>query len=409
MDKKTVTHLLKKYTEGNCSAEEQALVDRWYLAEAAKRNSADPQNPIADRDRIWKGLQKQLALNTIDADDAEAKETEKHVKTIRLTRLKWMAAASVLLVASFFVYRFVSADNHEVLMAEIRKNDIAPGKNMATLTLPDGKTIKLSDNKTGIVIDARGLAYNDGARLNTHPAQSDTVQQAGNASITPFTAFSKKMMNVTTPRGGTYQVLLPDGSKVWLNAASSLSFPQEFDKQARVVMLIGEAYFEIAKKPEHPFRVMSIGQRVTVLGTHFNINAYRDEHRIKTTLIEGSVQVYAGASKEEVTLKPGQQTIMNFQDLKTTQANIEEVLAWKNGKFRFVNEDIKSIMEKISRWYDVDIDYRGDVTREKFSGQVSRFSNVSDILEVLQLTGFVHFKIENTGQKAKERRIVVLP
>jgi ferric-dicitrate binding protein FerR (iron transport regulator) len=230
---------------------------------------------------------------------------------------------------------------------------------------------------------------------------------APEATIKEMRMFSREMMSVRTPRGGTYQVVLPDGSKVWLNAGSSLTFPKKFDKQARVVMLTGEAYFEIAKNPAQPFRVLTIGQHVTVLGTHFNVNAYRDELAPRTTLVEGSVNV--SWANQTAILKPGQQAVMLNKSFKISKVNVDEVLSWKNGKFKFSNESIESLMRKISRWYDVDIEYRGEITKEKFGGQVSKFSKVSDILEVLQLTGYVHFKIEDPTEKGAGRRIVVLP
>jgi ferric-dicitrate binding protein FerR (iron transport regulator) len=188
-------------------------------------------------------------------------------------------------------------------------------------------------------------------------------------------------------------VVLPDGSKVFLNAASSLTYPISFVAlRERRVELKGEAYFEVAKDKNHPFIVKTQNQEIKVLGTHFNINSYADEPLTKTTLVEGSVLVKASGIQQ--ILKPGSQAINGYDGLRIVEANMDEVLAWKNGYFMFDSESIESVMRKISRWYNIDVAFKGNVSKDKFGGTVSRFANVSQVLRKLEYTNKVHFIIE---------------
>jgi ferric-dicitrate binding protein FerR (iron transport regulator) len=249
------------------------------------------------------------------------------------------------------------------------QQDVAPGSNKAMLTLTNGKTINLSNLKTGVVIDAAALTYNDGTRIAEDSKTSGPQQ-----------------MILHTPKGGTYQVVLPDGTKVWLNAASTLTFPATFtDLKERKVALNGEAYFEVAANVKQPFRVETTAQLVEVLGTHFNINAYESETIAKTTLLQGSIRV------GKLLLKPGEQAA---GAAKVTDINMDEIMGWKNGYFVFENEQLPSIMRKISRWYDVEIVFKGEMPVDEFGGRVTRFVNLSQVLKKLELTNKVHFKIE---------------
>jgi len=215
---------------------------------------------------------------------------------------------------------------------------------------------------------------------------------------------------IATPRGGQYQVILPDGSHVWLNAASSIRFPTMFATAARKVSVTGEVYFEVAKKINKstgkrlPFIVTADNQQVEVLGTHFNINAYTDEPLQKTTLFQGSIRI--DRNEQSVILKPGQQAQVENNPASsrlvvTSDINTEEVLAWKNGYFLFYSENIEGIMRQVSRWYNVDVTFEKGIPDETFGGSISRFENVSQLLNVLQRTGSVHFKVEG-------RRITVM-
>lgn len=311
------------------------------------------------------------------------------VLPVKNTYWRRIAAAAVILISlSAGTFYYLSRQSLSGNLA----NDIAPGGNKAILTLANGEKIVLTDAKNGDLAAQSGVVV-------TKLADGKIVYtvKSGNAE-------NAKPNSIETPKGGQYQVVLPDGTKVLLNAASVLTFPTSFAAvKERRVQLKGEAYFEVAKvmmkEVRMPFIVVTNKEEIKVLGTHFNINSYVDEPVSRTTLVEGSVMVNAFGKSQ--TLRPGNQAVVWNGALTTvTEANMEEVLAWKNGYFMFESEDITSVMRKISRWYDVDVVFEGTVPKDKFGGTVSRFSNVSKVLTKLELTNKVHFRIE-------ERRIIV--
>lgn len=302
------------------------------------------------------------------------------VKTLNFWRHISVAAAILLVIGGglFLVQKLTY--NKEILVV---KNDINPGKTAATLTLGDGRRIRLSDGVTG------KLAQQDGVII-TKSVNGKLVYQIKNKS-----ADDNKTNTLTTAKGETYQVRLPDGSLVWLNAASSLTYIPALTKDGlRKVKLEGEGYFEVAKDKKHPFIVQTNKQEVEVLGTHFNVNAYNDEENVKTTLLEGSVKVSALVSKAKTTLKPGQQSVLNQGDLTTDQANIDEALAWKNGEFRFNDKSIAEIMKQIARWYNVTVVFNDQAPNGYLSGSISRNRNLSQVLKMMEKTKEVKFRIE---------------
>ena len=305
----------------------------------------------------------------------------------------WAAVAAAVATIVTGVYFFKAPpdtkSNKKATFA--KQNDIAPGRNTAKLTLANGKSIELSDTKTGVVIDVSGLKYSDDTKII-----SSSISGANKDGL----------MSIATPNGGTYQVILSDGSRVWLNAASSIKFPASFTGQKqRSVELVGEAYFEISKNKTQKFTVTSKTQQVEVLGTHFNVNSYQDEGNVKTTLLEGSVRIslVKNPTPEHVTLIPGQQSVVSVSNrIDVNTVDVNDVVAWKEGKFIFVRENVHSIMNKIARWYDVEIVYEGDVSNKFLGGSVSRFKNVSEVLEMLSATKAVQFRIEN-------KKVIVMP
>jgi len=315
--------------------------------------------------------------------------------------VRWVAAATILITlglgAWFYFETSVQKDTHKSRYA----NDILPGGNDAVLTLADGSEISLTDAGKGELLNITGVRI-------VKMADGQVVYSAD----PDFAGKVAQLNTITTPRGGQYQVNLPDGTRVWLNAASSLKFPTSFTNlKERKVELSGEAYFEVAKNKAQPFKVISSAddygraQETEVLGTHFNINAYDDEVETKTTLLEGAVRIAARqniSNKYDVVLSSGQQAVLTNNKIKISTADTEEAVAWKNGNFVFANEKIESIMRKISRWYNVDIVYEGKITDNNFVGTVQRFKNVSEALHILELTKTVHFRIEG-------RRITVMP
>lgn len=260
---------------------------------------------------------------------------------------------------------------------QLTVEDILPGGNRALLTLSDGNTISLSDSSTGIIIDGDKIAYHEGATVLSNTSKDLTAE----------------VLSLKTPYGGQYQVTLADGTRVWLNAATTLIYPSSFVGSERRVELIGEAYFEVAENAKQPFIVISQGQEVTVLGTHFNINSYPDELAIKTTLIEGAVSITSAKSKTKIILSPGQQAILEEKGFVKRDIDPSASIAWKNGFFQFDNADLKTVMRQITRWYDLDVEYKGQEFKEVFNGKVYRNMNLGQVLEILNFSN-VKFQVE---------------
>lgn len=315
---------------------------------------------------------------------------------VRGTVIRWLprvaAAASVLVIFSVGLYLYYHTTRDEKVQVS-SLSDIPPGGNKAILTLSDGTKINLNAVANGQIAQQTGIVIRKAA-------DGQLVYEVTNkGSLQGSISFN----TISTPYGGQYKVLLPDGTSVWLNAASSLQYPTRFTGNSRQVTLIGEGYFEVAKDRGKPFTVKTDKQTVKVLGTHFNVNAYGDEEAVVTTLLEGSVQVVPDAAFRPLTLKPGQQMLLTDATPTIKSVDTEETIDWKNGDFIFADEDIKSIMRRIARWYDVEVIYQnGTVPDASFTAQVSRNKNVSEVLQVLELTGAVHFRIEG-------RKITVIP
>jgi ferric-dicitrate binding protein FerR (iron transport regulator) len=304
--------------------------------------------------------------------------------------ISWLAAASVLIALFSLAYYFQNQEDSlqkpKITQNQTQENGIKPGKKGAILKLSDGSEIVLNETKDGFV------KYDGSAKINK---QNDLLSYKSDDNT------NESVFNmIYTPKGGQYKVELEDGTKVWLNAASSLRFPTVFDNNKRVVELQGEAYFEVAKNINKPFRVLVNNasqhkkMEVEVLGTHFNIQAYHNED-FKTTLVEGAVKVN-NQSQNSFILTPGEQSTLSSKSEKLVvkKANVKEALAWKNGLFIFDKEHIYTIMNKISRWYDVEIVYEGNMENKEFVGTISRDENLSEVLKTLELTGTIKFKVE---------------
>ncbi|HEY4287768.1 MAG TPA: FecR domain-containing protein [Puia sp.] len=298
------------------------------------------------------------------------------------------AAAIVILCAGGYLWTIKKPvsqkpENKPVLVA-----NALPGKNGAILTLAGGRQVVLDSlgngviaeqGKTRVVVRNNQLVYSTSARPN------------------------EIMYNtMTTPKGRQFQLVLPDGSHIWLNAASSITYPVSAGND-RTVSITGEAYFEVAQDKSRPFHVKANGMEVEVLGTHFNINSYADEGSIRTTLLEGSVRVIDGA--EHAVLKPGQQAVVvsgNQAKISLDASpDIESVIAWKNGKFQFSKASLAEVMRQLSRWYDVEVVIQGNVGQKNFGGEMQRDLNLSDVLEGFKDVG-VHFRIEG-------KKLIVMP
>lgn len=301
-------------------------------------------------------------------------------------------AASILLFLGVAVY-FYTNDSGFHSTPTVALQEILPGGNRAILTLADGNKIDLSDTTSRTISEQYGVNI-------TKTADGQIVYDL--SSIAKNNA-KIGFNTIQTPAGGQFQVILPDGSHVWLNALSSLTYPIAFTGNERKVILTGEGYFEIANKKSMPFKVISEGQLVEVLGTQFNISAYKDEQSIKTTLLKGAIRI--STDRYSRILAPGQQVEVDGQGMHISRnLNTEDVLAWKNGYFMFSNEPIESVMRKIARWYDVEVVYQDDVKNKMLWGTMSRFKNISEVLKTLELTGTAHFKMSN---HKGERRLIV--
>jgi ferric-dicitrate binding protein FerR (iron transport regulator) len=325
-------------------------------------------------------------------------EKEKRAKVIRLTRR--LAVASVLVigicgVAWWWLTAKKPTPNEIVQEKPVNdKNAITPGGNKAILKLSDGREIVLDSVANG------ALAQQGNSQVTKTKSGELVYEVTAQNSGGPLTTHQSPLAynTIATPRGGQYQLVLADGSKVWLNASSSLRYPTAFTGKERRVELTGEGYFEVAKNASMPFHVQVNQMDVEVLGTHFNINAYDDESAVKTTLLEGSVKVVkretANVKENPIVLQPGQQAEMKpHSPLAINHSpNIEEVMAWKNGLFQFKAAGIETVLRQAARWYDVEFVYKGNIP-EKFSGQISRSANAEQLLKILELTGKVKFEI----------------
>ena len=382
MNREEYNSLYEKYLAGKCSVNEQVELENYQDSFKLKEQQWDSRT-MGNSEEIKQSIQEDLNYSI-----------QEHSKN-RIFKIRvWQsAAAAILILLTAGIYYYQNSPEPVIVKTETSRfrNDVAPGNNKAILTLDDGSKIDLDDAKTGILASESNIDIKKtGVGQLEYTAGTQTVKTV-------------KYNILSTPLGGEYQLVLPDGSKVWLNSGSTLRFPTAFIGSERIVELKGEAYFDIAKNPKMPFLVRTNNAMdIKVLGTQFNVMAYDDEKNINTTLIEGSVEVLKESGK--TTLKPGQEAILNKRsgNIKVASADLEQAIAWKNGYFIFYNENIESIMRKVSRWYNVDIVYQGNLNNKDFVGTISRNKNVSELLKMLELTGAIHFSIDG-------RRITVMP
>ncbi|MCD0488595.1 FecR domain-containing protein [Pedobacter sp. MC2016-14] len=320
----------------------------------------------------------------------------KPFKSVTYNWTRIAAAAIVFLTISAGIYlignKYMISEG-EANMIAIHKNDIKAGSNKAILTLNNGQTIDLNNATNGQVATQSGISIEktkNGELVYTIKDNAEGGTETVGNNI------------VSTPRGGHYQLILPDQTHVWLNAASSIKFPVSFlHANKRVVEINGEAYFEVFHNKKLPFVVRTANQEIEVLGTHFNINSYSDEGKTVTTLAEGVVKVSPkGLAGGAAILKPGQQSVLIAERISVLPADVETVLAWKNGRLEFKDADIQTIMREVSRWYNIDVIYKGKISERRFVGSIPRQSNLSTLLELLRLSN-INFKIEDSIQGKK--------
>ncbi len=373
-----LAELFQKYVDKSITEEEYAELFVYI------RNPETKEQVLAFMDEHNKKVQSDALVHEIDWDGMYQNITnpKKSDGGKRNSFWRYAAAAAVFVIGSFSVYYAYQPKEKKEPLAY--RNDVLPGGDKATLTLADGSQIALSQNSTGQVATQGDIAIHRDAKGQI------VYMVKGNEQDD-----SEQINILSTPAGGKFSVVLSDGSKVWLNASSSIRFPAAFSKQSRRVEVKGEAYFEIEKDAARPFYVNNGSSEIKVLGTHFNVMAYPDEYRSELTLLEGSVQFTKNGHSE--LLKPGKQILFTENDSETKQvnANIEEVMAWKNDLFVFNNTNIDEVMKELVRWYDVKVKFEGEKPDISFTGVIPRNANVSKVLKALELTGDVVFGIEN--------------
>lgn len=407
MQQSQFRHLFQKYADGLCSPEEEILLMLWL---------ADPASETKRLELVEKYFDQLTETHTMPVWRADSmfqyiirsgKQRIPQPSAKRVSLLRWMkriaVAAAVLVVmlgAGYWIKMFDRKQEQSLAEQKEPTPSIGPGTNKAVLILTDGSMIELDSAANG------KLAQQGATSILKEEGGTVTYQESRNSSSSLTIAYN----TLQTPKGGEYQLILPDGSKVWLNASSSITYPVRFAGKERKVSVTGEVYFEVRHDPGKPFRVSTGITEVEVLGTQFNINAYNDEPSVNTTLVEGSVKVgMPGNQRSHVSsykvLLPGQQSQVTLSGTSRPHTirpvNVPEVIAWKNGYFSFQGTDLYSIMRQVARWYDVEIIFEKQVN-EKFYAEISRQTPVTELLQMLTATEAVHFKIEG-------KKIIVTP
>lgn len=367
-DEKRLSELEAKWLNGTITEEEKREYAGWY------NEGQDLPVSIPEGFASSEEAHRQRMLRNINR-----RRTRKTPVTVRIYRTAAVAATLILLLAGFYLYYKRDARQTRELVqtpAARQSHDIAPGKTRATLTLSNGRTIPLDPASNGVLGHDSGVNISNSDSVLTYQGNSESRSLAYNT--------------LSTAKGEQYSVTLSDGTRVWLNAASSLRFPIQFTGKERKVEVAGEAYFEVTRNASKPFYVTSGNTNVQVLGTSFNINAYDNEPMVRTTLLEGSVSI-----NDRVRLSPNQQSrVEKNGSIKVLRdIDVDDAVAWKNGAFSFNNADITTVMRQLERWYDIEVVYEGDKPADLFYGGISRQSSLMDVLKILQASK-VRFRLE---------------
>lgn len=390
MNKKNFLELIDRYLAGKASLEEEQLLLNFFESFQSDMNW-DEKLLGARQD-----LEDKMLARLQDAVHNQS-FIESQRKIINFSLVKYVAAAMVVvaLISGITIYSISNKIVKQNLAASKKptvKQDVAPGTNTAILTLSNGAKFVLNHVKNGILLKS--------GRVSIRKTKEGQLIYVVDAAKHDKEDMQIAYNTISTPTGGQYQVILPDGTKVWLDAASSLKFPTAFKGNERTVDLTGEAYFEVTKNAAMPFNVRVNNITVRVLGTHFNIMAYSNEGAIKTTLLEGSVQLTTG--KKSNILKPGQQGVVSKNgEIAVLEVDASQAVAWKNGFFKFDRSNIEEIMNQLSRWYNINVVYEGKIPDDEFVGKIQRSAKLSQVLHILELSD-VHFRIE-------DKKVIVTP
>jgi transmembrane sensor len=397
LNKEKLQTLLKSYLDNTISDEDfRDLLSYYKEIERDELDELiDPHLRESNGGPLFRGAKAQQILAQIKKDPRFIDNNQVQIGTPLHKKLLghiWLRIAAALVLALFVVLFINRSDKNKLVHTDQAQIEIAPGTKKAILTLANGQKINLNEVAVGELASEGNVSIR-----KTNSGQ--LIYDLSKSGVSGPFATGNNI--IETPKGGEYHVILPDGTLVWLNSASSLSFPTKFSGSNRNVTLKGEAYFEVAHNKNAPFHVHAKGSRVDVLGTHFNISAYDDDADFITTLLEGSVSVSKNNRKS--LLVPGQQSVVmdGSDNIAVRTVNVEDVMAWHNGYFRFNDEDIKSILKKISRWYDVEVEYRNTKQSQQLGGMSYRTKSLNDLLIQLEKIGNLHFKLEG-------RRVIVL-
>jgi len=387
MNHKEAALLLEKYNKRTATDEEIRLLENWYNTESMSRRFTDDETDL-DRlkEEIWEG--------TLKRSNLEPPPCKSKIKSSALKLWSYSISAAAVIVLCLCIL-FVQRSKHRFAVTMEMANRISGGSNRATLTLANGRKIVLSDAVKGKLAEEAGVNITktaDGQLI--YEIKEASEGKSEDSEITP--AFNI----ISTARGEEYQVVLPDGSKIWLNAESSLKYPTSFKSKAdRKVELTGEAYFEIAKDKAHPFKVKTKDQEVEVLGTHFNINSYVENGGAKTTLLEGSVKISPLGngqhvlSERSILLQPGEQSVQQGGSINVVQANLEQAVSWKDGWFYYKSTSLENVLREAARWYNLEVVYQGHIPADRFTGKVPRNASLGKFIKVLELSD-IKFRIE---------------
>lgn len=395
-----IVGLLRKHLQGTLDVQETQALEDWANTDPGNRQVLDSINQedqlLGDMKAYWE----------LWADSERAAREERifelvHQQTIPPVhpiawRTKWIRYAVAALLVFGLGVLIVDRWTGDA-PTELALTDVPPGGNRAMLTLADGRTIELRGDQDGIVI-GDVITYADGSALLT----GNSGDNEGQGADHPADA-----LILTTPRGGMYRVTLPDGSNVWLNASSTLSYPSRFDAKERMVQLEGEAYFEVRKQASPtPFRVWTAQQTIEVLGTEFNINAYPEEPQTQTTLVHGSVEVLSHHDQSRSRIGPGQQLTTVGNTSRIDNVNPAQFTAWKDGRFSFDGKSFDQIMREMARWYDIELEYEEDIPTDRYMGDAFRTDELRTVLRFLESSN-VSYRLEQPRGNGSPRLIIL--
>jgi len=383
-EKENLRELFQKYRSGAISLEELTNLykdmgssdDRVLWEEVLEEYYTEMEEPTPD---VLKQRAHVLVTDVWDELHQRIVREQRQQRNWKIRRIYRYAAAAILILSLCGVWYVHRHQPRELQVGSAKVMDVPAGKNSATLTLTEGSAIALSDRQGGVVVNAEGITYDDGTIVTS----ADEVQWC----------------TLSTPRGGQYQITLADGTQVWLNAATTLRYPTKFSGDQRYVEVEGEAFFQVRKMKDKPFVVSSGHQQVAVLGTSFNVNAYQLDGQIRTTLVTGKVKIVRGQDHE--ILSPGQQSVVGADGpIQNQRVIVDDIIAWKDGYFMFNSEPLAEVMNRVSNWYNIDVEFASPALKnEKVYGSISRSESLLQVLKMLEKTGVANFDKEGNTVK----------